>query len=45
MAPEEHGSFIAVETRTGAGRRPDQLSDGTRAQLLLAAQLAFGEEA
>jgi energy-coupling factor transporter ATP-binding protein EcfA2 len=44
VAPEEHGSFVAIETRTGTGKRPDELSDGTRAQLLLAAQLAFGEE-
>jgi hypothetical protein len=45
VAPEDDGSFIAVELQTGAGLRPDELSDGTRAQLLLAAQLAFGEEA
>jgi DNA repair exonuclease SbcCD ATPase subunit len=44
VAPEESGSFVAIETQTGAGKRPDELSDGTRAQLLLAAQLAFGEE-
>ncbi|MBW2446971.1 MAG: hypothetical protein JRG83_13710 [Deltaproteobacteria bacterium] len=45
VAPEDSGSFIAVETRTNNGLRPDQLSDGTRAQLLLASRLAFAEEA
>jgi exonuclease SbcC len=45
VAPGEAGSFVAVEARSGAGRRPHELSDGTRAQLLLAARLAFAEEA
>ena len=45
LAPDESKSFIAVETRTGEGHRPDQLSDGTRAQLLVAVRLAFAEDA
>jgi uncharacterized protein YhaN len=45
VAPDEAGSFLAIEARSGAGRRPHELSDGTRAQLLLAARLAFAEEA
>jgi len=45
VAPDDAGSFVAVEARSGAGRRPQELSDGTRAQLLLAARLAFAEEA
>jgi len=45
VAPRDAGSFVAIEARSGAGRRPHELSDGTRAQLLLAARLAFAEEA
>jgi len=45
VVPEDQHSFVALETSTGAGLRPDQLSDGTRAQLVLAARLAFAEEA
>jgi len=44
VAERDAGSFVAVDTRTGKGLRPDQLSDGTRAQLILAARLAFAEE-
>jgi len=44
VPPDEASSFVAVETRTGRGLHPDQLSDGTRAQLLLASRLAFAEE-
>ncbi len=45
LAPDESKSFFAVETRTDEWRRPDQLSDGTRAQLLVAVRLAFAEDA
>ena len=45
VSPEDGGSFIAVEGASGRGLRPEQLSDGTRAQLILAARLAFAEEA
>ncbi len=37
--------FIAHDTRLDEARRLDQLSDGTRIQLLLAARLAFMEDA
>ena len=36
--------LLAVDLRVGEGRELDELSDGTRAQLLLAARLAFAEE-
>lgn len=36
--------LFAVELQSGEGRRLDELSDGTRAQLLLAARIAFAEE-
>lgn len=36
--------LYAVELRSGEGRSLDELSDGTRAQLLLAARIAFAEE-
>jgi len=39
------GAFVAVDTKRGEGLGPDELSDGTRAQLILAARLAFAEEA
>jgi len=40
------GSFVAVDAKSGgAGLGLDKLSDGTRAQLILAARLAFAEEA
>jgi hypothetical protein len=45
VTPRETGSFVALETTTGRVLRPDQLSDGTRVQLLLAARLAFAEQA
>lgn len=45
VAPDEGGSFVAVDTQSGEGLSPNQLSDGTRAQLILAARLAFAEEA
>jgi hypothetical protein len=44
VSPDQDGSFIAVESRTGAGKTPNELSDGTRAQLLLAVRLAFAED-
>ncbi len=36
--------LFAVESRGGQRREIDELSDGTRAQLLLAARIAFAEE-
>ena len=36
--------LFAVELRSGEGRELDELSDGTRVQLLLAARIAFAEE-
>ena len=36
--------LFAVDLRSGKGRELDELSDGTRAQLLLAARMAFAEE-
>ena len=36
--------LFADDLRSGAGRELDELSDGTRAQLLLAARMAFAEE-
>ena len=36
--------LFAVELSTGEGRELDELSDGTRAQLLLAARIAFAED-
>jgi len=36
--------LIAVDQKTGEGKGLDKLSDGTRAQLLLAARMAFSEE-
>jgi exonuclease SbcC len=44
VAANDGGSFVAVD-ESGRGLRPEQLSDGTRAQLILAARLAFAEEA
>ncbi len=35
--------LVAVELRSGEARELDELSDGTRAQLLLAARIAFAE--
>jgi hypothetical protein len=45
VSPHDDGSFVAIDTESGLGLRPEQLSDGTRAQLILAARLAFAEEA
>lgn len=36
--------LFAIEPRNGESRELDELSDGTRAQLLLAARVAFAEE-
>lgn len=36
--------LVAVELRSGEARELDELSDGTRAQLLLAARIAFAEQ-
>jgi len=36
--------LFARESRSGEARRLDELSDGTRAQLLLAARIAYAEE-
>ena len=45
VSPSDDASFVAVDAKSGAGLSPDKLSDGTRAQLILAARLAFAEEA
>jgi uncharacterized protein YhaN len=45
VTPDAAGSFVAIEAHSGEGFRPDQLSDGTRVQLLLAARLAFANQA
>ncbi len=45
VSPTDGGSFVAVDAKSGEGLSPDKLSDGTRAQLILAARLAFAEEA
>ena len=44
VAAEDDSTFSAVEAATGQGRNLEQLSDGTRAQLLMAARLAFAQE-
>ena len=36
--------LLAIDSSSGEGRQLDELSDGTRAQLLLAARIAFAEE-
>lgn len=38
-------SFRAIDSTTERGHTPEELSDGTRAQLLLAVRLAFAEDA
>jgi DNA repair protein SbcC/Rad50 len=43
--PERKQSFVAIETRTHKQRSLDELSDGTRIQLALAARLAFVKQA
>ena len=45
ISPSDDASFVAVDVKSGEGLSPDKLSDGTRAQLILAARLAFAEEA
>lgn len=45
VSTDDRASFVAIEAGSGALRRPAELSDGTRAQLILAARLAFAEEA
>lgn len=45
VARDDAASFIAIKADTGIGQPPNELSDGTRAQLLLAARLAFAGEA
>lgn len=45
VSPNDGGSFVAVDAQSGEGLSPEKLSDGTRAQLILAARLAFAEEA
>ncbi len=41
----DQASFVAVDAVTGRGHKPSELSDGSRAQLLLASRLAFVDEA
>lgn len=43
--PERKQSFVAIEARTHKQRNLDELSDGTRIQLALAARLAFVKQA
>ena len=38
-------SWLSTPRAAASGLGPDKLSDGTRAQLILAARLAFAEEA
>ncbi len=45
VPPDTTGSFVAIEADSDHGLRPDQLSGGTRVQLLLAARLAFATHA
>ncbi len=46
IVPSDHEtSFRAIDAQTFESKRPDELSDGTRAQLLLAVRLAFAEDA
>lgn len=45
LTVDRDGDLRAVSTATGEGRSLDQLSDGTRAQLLLAVRLAFAAQA
>jgi ABC-type nitrate/sulfonate/bicarbonate transport system ATPase subunit len=43
-AADSSGGFVAVDVRTAAGQSLDQLSAGTRVQLLLAVRVAFVEQ-
>ncbi len=43
MTYEKEARFVAVESSTGRVLTPSQLSDGTRAQLILSARFAFAE--
>jgi len=45
VADEDDETFRAVDRESGRGHALSELSDGTRAQLLLAARLAFLQEA
>ncbi|MAE96851.1 MAG: hypothetical protein CL910_19555, partial [Deltaproteobacteria bacterium] len=45
IEPEEGGSFVAVSSLTREGKQRHELSGGECAQLLLAARIAFAEEA
>ncbi len=46
VSSTDGGSFVAIDAKgVGVGLGPEKLSDGTRAQLILAARLAFAEEA
>ncbi len=45
VTPDSAGSFLATVASSGEALRPDQLSDGTRVQLILAARLAFAHQA
>jgi DNA repair protein SbcC/Rad50 len=45
LGGEAHAArLIAIELSSGEGRKLEELSDGTRTQLLLAARIAFAEE-
>ena len=45
VVTEDDATFFAVEVVTGQFRKLEELSDGTRAQLLIAVRLAFAQEA
>ncbi|HET7560513.1 MAG TPA: AAA family ATPase, partial [Limnochordia bacterium] len=43
LSQAQQAAFLAVETATGEGRTLDELSSGTRVQLLIAVRIAFVE--
>jgi len=43
-SPDQLAQLIAIDLQSGEGLELEELSDGTRAQLLLAARIAFAEE-
>ena len=45
VSQSDQESFVAIDAATRRGHKPNELSDGTRAQLLLASRLAFADEA
>ncbi|MHC4433948.1 MAG: ATP-binding protein, partial [Planctomycetota bacterium] len=43
-SPDQPAQLIAIDLQSGEGLELEELSDGTRAQLLLAARIAYAEE-